>query len=600
MKTREVIPLKQKPNWEVSLPGSKSITNRVFMCAALAKGKSRIYGALKSDDAEVMLKALRQVGIKIKEKKEYIEITGGTFNCKKATLDLHNAGTATRFLTATMTLRKAETIVTGCERMKERPIGDLVDGLSQLGVEIEYLKKEGFPPIAISPLSFLRRRESSLDPRVKPEDDNKKEYFIKMKGNKSSQYFTALLMLAPCLDKPVRIEVIGDLVSKPYINITLSVLKQFGIKVKNNNYQSFLIKPQTYKAGDYLVEGDASGASYWASIAGLHDGKVKFTNLKKTSVQGDIKYGNAFENCKMKNENSVIDMTAMPDAAMTLAVSAPFFCGQTKITGLSTLRIKETDRLAALENELKKVGVKVKTTKDSIAVENSKFEIRNSKLIHTYNDHRMAMCFAVVGTKIPGIVIEDPDCTDKTYPTFWEDLERAYLSPIKLGKKNLILTGMRCSGKSFYGKKIAKILKRPFVDIDREIERFEKKKIRQIIDEKGWDYFRFVESEICRSLGQARDDKLVIATGGGVILNPQNMKALKKNAVNVFIFADIPVLIDRIKKQTDRPSLIGKDPSEELAIVWKDRRDLYLKYADIVWDNTSGKVAEENLDKIFG
>ena len=597
MKYREIIPLKQKPDFNLTLPGSKSITNRVFLCATLAKGKSRIYGALKSDDAEVMISALKKVGISIQEKKGCIEIRGGGLNNKKATLDLHNAGTATRFLTAAMVLRGAETVITGCKRMQERPIGDLVDGLRQLGADIEYIKKEDFPPIKIK-----GRKSYNV---------NRKSYVVRINGDKSSQYFTALLMLAPTLDKPVIIEVIGDLVSKPYIDITIDVLKKFGIKIKNNNYKSFHIKPQAYKIGDYVVEGDASGASYWTSIAHLHGGKVKFMNLSKKSVQGDIKYEEVFKN--VKNEkliNSVINMSAMPDAAMTLAVSASFFKGQTKIIGLSTLRIKETDRLAALENELKKIGVSVKTTKNSITIQGHRkrnTEHSGGKLfpvscvlcpIKTYDDHRMAMCFAVVGTMIPGIVIEDPDCTDKTYPTFWEDLERSYLSPIKLGKRNLVLTGMRASGKSYLGKRIAKHLKRTFVDLDKEIEKSEKMTITEIVKSKGWEYFRSVEQKMCSRY--KAEESLVIATGGGVILDEKNMKALKKGGMNILIFSDISSLKERLSKKTDRPSLKGQRKAhEELVEVWNERRDLYLKYADITWDNTSGEIVKNNLENLF-
>lgn len=577
MKTREVIPLIQSPNWTLSLPGSKSITNRVFLCAALTKGKSRIYGALKSDDADVMLKALKKVGVKVKEAKKYIEITGkaGEFDNGKRTLDLHNAGTATRFLTAVMTLRDGITVITGNKRMQERPIRDLVEGLRQMDIKVDYLKKNGCPPIAI------KRINSS-----------NKEYVIKMKGDKSSQYFSALLMLAPCLSKPLKIEVIGDLVSKPYIDITLSVLKQFGIKVKNNNYKSFVIKPQEYRAGEYLVEGDASSASYWTSIAHLHGGKVKFANLNKKSVQGDVKYSEMLP----KLGKGELDMEPMPDAAMTLAVTAPFIKGVTKIEGLSTLRIKETDRLAALEKELKKFKVKVKTTKGSIVAEGPFKPPKDA--IDTYDDHRVAMCFAVVGTKVPGVVIKDPDCTEKTYPTFWEDLELSYLNKIKLGQKNLVLTGMRCSGKSYFGKRIARLLKRGFVDLDLEIEKREKMKIPEIVKCYGWPYFRKLEQKICSEYSKAKN--LVIATGGGVVLSSKNMKSLKKNGINVFIFADVSTLVYRIKNSSgNRPSLTGKKINDELVGIWKERRDLYLKYADYVWDDTSGEVIKKNLEQIF-
>ncbi|MFH0838173.1 MAG: 3-phosphoshikimate 1-carboxyvinyltransferase [Patescibacteria group bacterium] len=591
MNTREVIPLKRKLDLFLSLPGSKSVTNRALLCASLAGGKSRIYGALKSDDTEVMLRALGEFGVGVRETKNYTEIIGkgGKFKSGKITVDLHNAGTATRFLTAVSVLRAGETIITGSQRMQERPIADLADGLRQLGAEIEYLNAEGCPPIKISKFQI----------------PNSKQHVVRMKGNKSSQYFSALLMLGPLLGKPFRIEVIGDIVSRSYIDTTITVMRSFGVKVKNNQYRSFEIKPQNYKGTDYTVEGDATAATYFSALHFLHGGKLKFKNLNyKKAIQGDVNFPEALRQLKMGIFRT-IDMGAMPDAAMTLAVCAAFAKGTTKITGLSTLRIKETDRLAALKNELTRVGVKVKTTKDSIQIqglrseglrefsdlsETEDYELSGGSTIETYNDHRMAMCFAVLGTKIPGIVIKNPDCTEKTYPGFWNDLEMAYLSPIKLGQKNLLLTGMRCSGKTFHGKRIAKKLGRKFVDLDNEIERTENMKIERLVELKGWPYFRKVEQKICSQFAGA--ENLVIAAGGGVVLSPKNMRALKNNSVNVFIFADSNILSDRITKERGRPSLTGGALENEIHVVWEERRDLYLKYADYVWDNTNGKALQ--------
>ena len=568
MNTREVIPLKQEPELCLLLPGSKSVTNRAFLCAVLAKGTSRIYGALKSDDADVMLRALRQFGVGVSEKKGHVEIagTGGRFRKGKVTVDLHNAGTATRFLAALSVLREGETVITGSERMRERPIADLVDGLRQLGADIRYQGTEGCPPLSVRGLRLTEK------------------LVVKMKGDKSSQYFSALLMLGPLLEKPLKIEVAGKLVSKPYIDTTIAVMRSFGVKVKNNGYRTFEIRPQQYKKADYRVEGDASSATYFSAIQFLHGGRVKFVNLDyKKAIQGDVNFPAALEKLK-KGVSRTIDMKSMPDAAMTLAVCAAFAGGTTKITGLSTLRIKETDRLAALKTELCKAGVKASITNNSITVRKGKFK---PEVINTYNDHRMAMCFAVLGTKVPGIVIENPGCTDKTYPGFWEDLEKAYLTPIRLGQKNLLLTGMRCSGKTFYGKKLARRLGRAFVDLDREIEKAENMKIDKIVRLKGWPYFRITEQKICSEFEGAKN--LVIATGGGAILSPKNMKALKKNSVNVFIFASPEILAERIEKDQGRPSLTGEALENEVHLVWKERRALYLKYADFVWDDSSGK-----------
>lgn len=573
MNCREIIPLKQKPNWEVTLPGSKSITNRVFLCAALAKGKSRIYGALESDDTIVMLNALKKLGVSVIKSKKQIIINGGKLKSGNVTVDAGASGTTTRFLTALSVLRKGKTTIKGIKRMKERPLGDLNDAIGQ-----------------ISKFQALNSKQV--------QSSKFKTQTIKIKGNKSSQFLSALLMISPYLDSKISIEVIGELVSKPYIDITIAVMRVFGVKVVNDSYKTFEIKPQAYKAIDYHVEGDASAASYWTSIAYLHGGKVKFTNLNKKSVQGDVLFPQALQKL-----GKVIDMNSMSDVAMTLSVTAPFTKDQTKITGLSTLRLKETDRLAALESELKKVGVKVRTSKESITIQGHSGKQLSPVScvlcpIKTYNDHRMAMCFAVVGTMIPGVVIEDPNCVDKTYPNFWNDLELAYLSQIKLGKKNLILTGMRCSGKTYLGKKIARHLNRKFVDLDIEIEKQEKMKIAEIVKSYSWSRFRDLEQEMCSQFGSQKN--LIIATGGGVVIDPINMRVLKKNGVNVFIFADTSTLVERIKKQLDvRPSLTGKKVDKELVDTWKERRDLYLKYSDYIWDDTSGMVLVKNLKNIF-
>jgi len=574
MGTREIIPMVHKLNCRLLLPGSKSITNRAFLCAALAKGKSRIYGALESDDTSAMLNALRKLQIPISKFKTAIVIDGcgGQLLPGNRTVDAGASGTTTRFLTALSVLRKGKTHILGTKRMKERPMGDLVDALSQL--------KSGKKVISI-------------------------------KGNTSSQFLSSLLMISPALAEPIQIKVIGKLVSKPYIDTTLAVMRAFGVTVKHDDYKTFHIQPAPYKGTDYQVEGDASAASYFSSLNFLHDGHLSFENLNyKKSIQGDVNYPEALRKLRVKSSKlRVIDMGAMPDAAMTLTVTAPFVAGKTKITGLSTLKLKETDRLKALETELRKVGVQVRAGRDSLTVESlssGRGSVTSpSPNVSTYDDHRMAMSFAVFGTRVPGVIIEDPDCTAKTYPKFWDDLEKAYLSPIPLGTKNLVLIGMRCSGKNYHGAKIAKLLGRKFIDLDLEIEMAEKMKIAEIVKLKGWGYFREAEQKICSKFSKAFADKKlppsVIATGGGVVLDSKNMKSFQKHSVVVFIYADPHVLLERIKKTPlARPALTDKKIEHEIHELWEHRRPLYLKYADYVWDDTSGIIVGQHYRDIFG
>ncbi len=574
MNTKEIIPFKQKIDLSLMLPGSKSITNRAFLCAALAKGKSRIYDALDSDDSQVMLKALNQFGVLIQKKENYIEIDSSSFFKKgDLTIDLHNAGTATRFLTAISILQEGKTVITGNQRMQERPIDDLVDGLRQLGSQIRYLKSKSCPPLEVDYFEEL---------------DGKGEYEISIHGNKSSQYFSALLMLAPMLKKPLNIHVIGDLVSKPYIDTTIAVMRSFSVEVENHHYQLFKVNPASYKACEYFVEGDASSASYFTALQFLHGGNLDFKNLDLSrSIQGDAHFSSALQELKTPFPRT-IDMRSMPDAAMTLVTTAVFFEGETTITGLSTLRIKETDRLLALKNELTKLDLQVSITEDSLTLQGRKDwpldKKRKAISISTYNDHRMAMCFAVLATKISGIFIENPQCTEKTYPEFWKDLTKAYAFSLDLSDKNLLLTGMRASGKSYYGKLIAKKLNRDFVDLDEVIQEEEGMSIAEIVKKKGWDYFRNVEQKICSQFSDFRN--LVIASGGGVVLKEENMQFLKKNAINLFIFNDFSILSERLLSDESRPSLTYKSVSNELLGIWEERRHLYLKYADVVWDDS--------------
>lgn len=590
MEYREIISFSQSLELALKLPGSKSITNRALLCAALALGKSRIYGALKSEDTEVMKAALKVLGIRMTERKDFIEVNGAGGNLKKGRFILNtgNSGIATRFLAALACTRTDVTVIKTHGQMSKRPMTDLVQALQQLGVKIFYHGKRGHTPLEVMPYSHTPLKR------------------IVISGDKSSQYLSALLMIGPCLGYPLRIQVKGRLTSRPYVDVTLAVMESFGVRVQNKAYREFLIQPQRYKTCDYQIEGDATAGTYFSSINYLHGGTLRFENLGLKSIQGDVNYPKALA----KLGKGKRDMNAMPDAAMTLATTAPFVRGEITITGLSNLRIKETDRLKALATELKKVGVKATITRNSITVFGltdsllpppqrgpAKRWQANDIMIKTYKDHRMAMSFAVAGTKIPGIVIENPDCVNKTYPNFWKDLELTYLSPIKLGKKNLVLTGMRCSGKNHLGHRIARLLGRPFVDLDAEIEKDQGMLTSEIVRKHGWDYFRKVEQKICSSFQNTQ--KLIIATGGGVILNPKNMQALKKNGLIVFVFADPRALAERLKKKSNRPALKGKDPLQELEEVWHERRPLYLRYADVVWDNTSGEVIKNNLEQIF-
>ncbi len=403
----------------VHLPGSKSISNRVLLLAALAQGETRISNLLHSDDIEHMLNALTSLGVSYQlsecKSKCVVQGLGGLFK-HPAPLELFlgNAGTAMRPLTAALAASNVNVTLTGEPRMYERPIGHLVDALRQLDADISYLQQQGFPPLQI--------RGKAL-----------KGGTIKIDGSISSQFLTAVLMVAPLLDADSEIDIVGELVSKPYIDITLALMNRFGVNVENQNYQKFVIagRQQYQSPGDWLVEGDASSASYFLAAAAI-GGSIKVTGIGKHAVQGDIRFADALEAMGAtvewgddyisvtRNQLNGIDRdyNAIPDAAMTIATTALFAKGPTLIRNVYNWRVKETDRLHAMATELRKVGAEVEEGEDYLKV--TPPAVIKHASIATYNDHRMAMCFSMLAFADCGVTIEDPDCTRKTFPQYFE------------------------------------------------------------------------------------------------------------------------------------------------------------------------------------
>lgn len=414
-----------KINGQVHLPGSKSVSNRALLLAALAKGTTRLTNLLDSDDVRHMLDSLSKLGVQYRlfENNTVCEIKGmgGAFHSnphRALTLFLGNAGTAMRPLAAALCLGEGEYILTGEARMKERPIGHLVDALRAVGADISYLENEQYPPIKIVSRPL-------------------KGGCVEIDGTISSQFLTAFLMAAPLFDGDTDIHIKGALVSKPYIDITLHIMAQFGVEVLHDNYQRFHVKGnQTYlSAGDFLVEGDASSASYFLAAAAIKGGEVKVTGIGKNSIQGDIQFADALalmgaeiewgedyivaKQGKLKGID--MDFNHIPDAAMTLAIVALFAQGPTRIRNVYNWRVKETDRLFAMATELRKVGATVEEGRDELLITPPiKWE---HGVIDTYDDHRMAMCFSLVALSETPVTINDPKCTSKTFPDFFEKLE---------------------------------------------------------------------------------------------------------------------------------------------------------------------------------
>ncbi|ECS5244546.1 3-phosphoshikimate 1-carboxyvinyltransferase [Salmonella enterica subsp. enterica serovar Montevideo] len=407
----------------INLPGSKSVSNRALLLAALACGKTVLTNLLDSDDVRHMLNALSALGINytLSADRTRCDITGngGALRAPGALeLFLGNAGTAMRPLAAALCLGQNEIVLTGEPRMKERPIGHLVDSLRQGGANIDYLEQENYPP--------LRLRGGFTGGE------------IEVDGSVSSQFLTALLMTAPLVPEDTTIRVKGELVSKPYIDITLNLMKTFGVEIANHHYQQFVVKggQQYHSPGRYLVEGDASSASYFLAAGAIKGGTVKVTGIGRKSMQGDIRFADVLEKmgatitwgddfiaCTRGELHAIdMDMNHIPDAAMTIATTALFAKGTTTLRNIYNWRVKETDRLFAMATELRKVGAEVEEGHDYIRI------TPPAKLHHadigTYNDHRMAMCFSLVALSDTPVTILDPKCTAKTFPDYFEQLAR--------------------------------------------------------------------------------------------------------------------------------------------------------------------------------
>lgn len=416
----------KKPDYplEVYLKGSKSYTNRALILACLANGKSYLKNASDSDDTHLLVKGLNQLGFSVKFVDSTIEVNGGVESIlpKKVTIDIGPAGTVMRFLTGLISaIPGLEVELRGSERMHQRPIADLVDALRQMGAKIEYLGTAGCPPLKIIG-EKLRGAKVSLN------------------GNVSSQYFSALMLTASLYENPLEINVVGTQTSASYIDMTIKSLKDFGVNLENDAYQNYKVNNlEVPKAIEYLVEGDASGASYFWGLGALTAENVRVYNLSIDSIQGDIKFLDIMKEmgCEVRHSNSAIpwtevkginnlkavetNMDLLPDTAQTLAVIASFAEGNTKITGLHTLRHKETDRIQAVVNELRKSGIETRATDDSLEVIGGQ---PRAATYDTYEDHRMAMSFALISARLDNIIINEPEVVNKSFPTFFNEFQR--------------------------------------------------------------------------------------------------------------------------------------------------------------------------------
>lgn len=404
-------------------PGSKSITNRALVCAALADGTSVLRGALDSEDTRVMIDSLQRLGLDVRTNESRTEITvagcAGRIPVAEADLFLANSGTSIRFLTALTTLGHGRFRLDGVERMRERPIQDLLDGLQQLGADVRSELDNGCPPVVV--------RADGLPGGS-----------TTVRGNVSSQFLSGLLMAAPYAQREVSLLVDGELVSQPYVRMTLAVMSAFGIRVDDSRWDRFVIAAGNRYAGrDYAVEPDASAASYFWAAAAITGGQVTVEGLTRDALQGDVAFCECLAQmgCRVEyGANSItvvggwlhgitVDMNAISDTVLTLAAVALYADSPTTISGVAHIRHKESDRIGDLARELRQLGAAVEELPDGLRIVPA--TLRGAE-IKTYNDHRMAMSLALAGLRTPGVVILNPRCTEKTYPHFFEDLRSLY------------------------------------------------------------------------------------------------------------------------------------------------------------------------------
>ena len=406
----------------VNIPGSKSYTNRAIIISALAKGETVLEHPLISEDTTYLADAVTKFGctdLVVDQAKDKIHVIcgQGPLVAPRNHIFMGNAGTPIRCLTSYASLAEGTTVITGDKRMQQRPIEDLINGLQQLGVTIKDVRNSGSPPVEVKGPS-LRGGTAHI------------------RGSVSSQFTTSILLSAPYADKGVELRITDDLTSKPYVDMTLAIMKAFGVDVERDGYTWFQVKAnQEYRAHRYRIEPDASNMSYFLAASAILGGRVHVPGIDRSSVQGDVRFLDVLERmgCTTKSEPGYIelvggelfgidvDMNWMPDLVPTLAIVAAFADGRTHITNIANLRVKECDRIAAMETELSKMGIQTESTVDTLTIYGG---LPSPAIIDTYNDHRIAMSFAVAGLRVPGVTIRNPGCVAKSFPSFWRVLDQ--------------------------------------------------------------------------------------------------------------------------------------------------------------------------------
>lgn len=555
-----VKPLRLPFDASLTMPGSKSHANRAIIAACLSGGRTTIHNATPCDDVALLVKNLQKMGFSV----HYTDRAAGTLAIrggipkgndvsKAIKLNCGNAGTTLRFLTALSCIVPGNFLITGNKAMLRRPIGDLVRALKQLGAVIE--DANGLPPIRVRG-GALKGQETYLD------------------AKKSSQYLSALLLIAPALPKGLRVRLSGKPASPSYIDLTRKVMSDFGVRVHSGNAMVSVAASAAYQSPKrYIIEGDWSAAGSFIVLSDLTKSRVQFTNLPSDSSQGDSILPMVLHRLRRKGRLT-IDCTDSPDQVMNLAVRAALRDGVTVLTGAGNLRYKECDRLSVLTSELSKAGIRIHEHADGVTIRGP--SRLKPAILDPHDDHRMVFCFAVLGSLCTGIRIKNPECVSKSYPHFFGDLEKLHDSP-----RCIVIIGMRGSGKSTLAMALARKLRLKYRDTDAVFER-RFGHIRPFVRKRGWAAFREHEERI---VGESLKQGYVVSLGGGAIESKKSRDALRESAFVVYLSAHVPTLIGRLRKE-GRPPLTALPLHAEVREVLKRRRPLYRSVANLTVSET--------------
>lgn len=557
--THPIAPLTVPFSGSLTMPGSKSIANRAIVAACLSEGETIIQNATPCDDVVLMVENLGKMGFDIswvdKEKGE-IKIVGGipaSSSNDVIRLSCENAGTTVRFLTSLACIVPGEWEMTGNEHMLKRPIGNLVETLRSLGAEID--ATNGCPPIRIKG-GTLKGGSAIMD------------------ASKSSQFLSSLLLVGPMLPQGLSLTLASTLASPSYIELTKNIIQTFGgkLSVQTNNPHTFIVQPSPYVSpGSFTVEGDWSAAGAFIVLSALTGGRISYANLDPHSLQGDRSIVDGIKMLSQPGDFEA-DCTDLPDQVMNLALFCAYRSGSTRILGAKNLRLKECDRLKVITQELSKTGIDIKEEEDGLFIRGRRPKLAKSTILDPHDDHRMAMCFGILGSLISGISINNPACVSKSYPHFFEDL-----ASLHHATRPVAVIGMRGAGKSNLARRVASRLKLQFIDTDKEVERMHGK-ISDLVAAQGWPKFRELEAQ---AIETSLKPGAVIALGGGAIETERVRQMLREKAIVIWMHMTPRGTAERLKI-TRRPALTSLPLDEEVKMLHEKRDPLYGELAHII------------------